>query len=311
MRLIVATHNRKKINGAGTDSGPLGVEPVTGETIGLPLDEVEETGDTFEANAFLKADAACRQTGLPAVADDSGLMVDALDGRPGVYSARYAGEGASDADRIRKLLREMEGVPEAQRTARFVSAICCVFPDGEYRHRPGECPAESPGSPRGTAALVMIPCSWWRTGAATLNCPRRKRTPSATGAMPCVCLPGGWKPLYPKESPHKERKIHVLTSKQRAYLRSLANSETPILHTGKGGVSDAMRRQADDALTARELIKGRALENSPISAREAAEDLAASVGADVVQVVGRNFVLYRPNKKGTQNPPASIEQGRS
>lgn len=89
----------------------------------------------------------------------------------------------------------------------------------------------------------------------------------------------------------------MLTSKQRAYLRSLANSETPILHTGKGGVSDAMRRQADDALTARELIKGRALENSPISAREAAEDLAVSVGADVVQVVGRNFVLYRPNKK--------------
>ncbi len=64
-------------------------------------------------------------------------------------------------------------------------------------------------------------------------------------------------------------------------------------------------------LTARELIKGRVLETSPVSAREAAEDLAASVGADVVQVVGRNFVLYRPNKKGTQNPPASIEQGRS
>ena len=73
----------------------------------------------------------------------------------------------------------------------------------------------------------------------------------------------------------------MLTSKQRAYLRSLANSETPILHAGKGGVSDTMRRQADDALTARELIKGRALENSPVSAREVAEDLAASVGADV------------------------------
>ena len=89
----------------------------------------------------------------------------------------------------------------------------------------------------------------------------------------------------------------MLTSKQRAYLRSLANSETPILHAGKGGVSDTMRRQADDALTARELIKGRALENSPVSAREVAEDLAASGGADVVQVVGRNFVLYRPNPK--------------
>ena len=90
----------------------------------------------------------------------------------------------------------------------------------------------------------------------------------------------------------------MLTSKQRAYLRSLANSEAPILHAGKGGVSDTMRRQADDALTARELIKGRALENSPVSAREVAEDLAASVGADVVQVVGRNFVLDVYKRQG-------------
>ena len=84
MRLIVATHNRKKLAELERILAPLGVEPVTGEDIGIPLDEVEETGTTFEENAFLKADAACRQTGMPAGADDSGLMVDALDGRPGV-----------------------------------------------------------------------------------------------------------------------------------------------------------------------------------------------------------------------------------
>ena len=85
----------------------------------------------------------------------------------------------------------------------------------------------------------------------------------------------------------------MLTSKQRAYLRSLANSETPILHAGKGGVSDTMRRQADDALTARELIKGRVLENSMYTAREAAEELKVAARCEVVQVIGSKFVLFR------------------
>ena len=88
-----------------------------------------------------------------------------------------------------------------------------------------------------------------------------------------------------------------LTSKQRAYLRGLANTEEPILHAGKGGISDAMLKQADDALTARELIKGMVLETAPGSARETAEEIAAAVNAQVVQVVGRTFVLYRKNEK--------------
>lgn len=88
-----------------------------------------------------------------------------------------------------------------------------------------------------------------------------------------------------------------MTSKQRAYLRGLANSLDPIVHVGKGGVSDAMRKQADDALTARELIKGRVLETAPESVRDVAEDIAASVDAAVVHVIGRTFVLYRKNEK--------------
>lgn len=89
----------------------------------------------------------------------------------------------------------------------------------------------------------------------------------------------------------------MLTSKQRAYLRSLAQSEDTIVMVGKGGMSPEIIKQADDALTARELIKGKALETAPLSAREAAEELAADTGSEVVQVIGAKFVLYRRNEK--------------
>ena len=89
----------------------------------------------------------------------------------------------------------------------------------------------------------------------------------------------------------------MLTSKQRAFLRSLANPLDPILHGGTGELNDAIYKLADDALTAREIIKGRALETSPLTSREAAEQIAAAVHAEVVQVIGRTFVLYRRNEK--------------
>lgn len=92
----------------------------------------------------------------------------------------------------------------------------------------------------------------------------------------------------------------MLTSKQRAYLRGLANTMEPILHAGKGGVSDTLIRQANDALAARELIKGRVLETAPGTARELAEEIAGAVNAQVVQVVGRNFVLFRQKEKDSQ-----------
>lgn len=91
-----------------------------------------------------------------------------------------------------------------------------------------------------------------------------------------------------------------MTSKQRAYLRGLANTMEPILHAGKGGISDAMIKQADDALTARELIKGKVLETAPGTAREVAEEIAAKVNAQVVQVIGRTFVLFRQKEKDSQ-----------
>lgn len=89
----------------------------------------------------------------------------------------------------------------------------------------------------------------------------------------------------------------MLTSKQRAFLRSMANTVDPILHIGKGEISPAIIKQADDALTTRELFKGKVLENSPLTSRQAAEEIASHVNAEVVQVIGRTFVLYRQNKK--------------
>lgn len=88
-----------------------------------------------------------------------------------------------------------------------------------------------------------------------------------------------------------------LTSKQRAFLRSMANTIQPVLHVGKGGVVDTLVKQADDALAARELIKGKLLETAPLTAKEAANEIAAQVNAACVQVVGRTFVLYRPAKE--------------
>ncbi len=137
MKFIIATHNQRKREELERILIPLGMEVVTAKLL-----EVDETGTTFEQNAFLKARSACNQTDLPAIADDSGLIVDALDGAPGVYSARYAGEHATDAQRIEKLLKEMEAVPKEQRTARFVCAICCVFPNGVCITAEGVCEGE-------------------------------------------------------------------------------------------------------------------------------------------------------------------------
>lgn len=152
MTFVIATHNAHKLAELERILAPLHIDVTTAE-----LDEVEETGTTFAQNAFLKADAACKQTGLPAVADDSGLMVDALNGAPGVYSARYAGEGATDGQRIEKLLNALKDVPQKQRTARFVSSICCVFPNGQTVTAEGDCPGSIAFAPAGNGGFGYDP----------------------------------------------------------------------------------------------------------------------------------------------------------
>ena len=129
MRYIIATHNKDKLAELSRILEPLGIEAVTDRDLGLELPEVDETGTTFAENAYLKAESACRFTGLPAIADDSGIAVDALNGGPGIYSARYGGPDATDKDRNLKLLNELEGLPAEKRGAHYVCAVCCVFPD--------------------------------------------------------------------------------------------------------------------------------------------------------------------------------------
>ena len=139
MKVLIATHNLKKKAELQRILTPLGIEVVTADDIGINLTDVEETGTTFEENSLLKAQSGCDESGLPCVADDSGLAVDYLGGAPGVYSARYAGEHGDDEKNNDKLLRELDGVPLEQRTARFVRVVTCVFPDGKKIAVRGEC----------------------------------------------------------------------------------------------------------------------------------------------------------------------------
>lgn len=139
MDFLIATHNMKKQAEFERILGPLGINVLTADMAGVNLTDVEETGKTFEENAFLKACSGCKESGMVCVADDSGLSVDALDGAPGVYSARYAGDHGNDEKNIEKLLDELKDVPQEKRGAKFVSAVCCCFPDGRSFTVRGEC----------------------------------------------------------------------------------------------------------------------------------------------------------------------------
>ena len=146
MKLVLASKNQKKLRELREILSEQGVEVVTEADVGVDVD-VEETGATFEENAFLKAHAVMEASGLPAVADDSGLCVDALNGAPGIYSARYGGPGLDDAGRYRLLLENMRG--QLDRRCRFVSAICCCFPNGDKVEARGECPGTLAYAPKG------------------------------------------------------------------------------------------------------------------------------------------------------------------
>lgn len=139
MKILIATHNMKKRAELERILSPLGIEIVTDNEIGCTLRDVEENGTTFEENACIKALAGCEDSGLPCIADDSGLEVDALNGEPGIYSARYSGVHGDDEANIDKLLSNLENVPDEKRTGRFVCAACCVFPDGRKITVRGTC----------------------------------------------------------------------------------------------------------------------------------------------------------------------------
>ncbi len=138
MDFILATKNPNKLKEMQRILMPLGITVKCEKDFDFPFEDVEENGLTFEENALLKARSAAIQSGLPAIADDSGLCVDALNGEPGIYSARYAGDGNSDSNND-KLLKNMASVPDEKRTAKFVCAVCCYFSEDNYFFVRGEC----------------------------------------------------------------------------------------------------------------------------------------------------------------------------
>ncbi len=157
-RLVLATHNRGKVAEFRDLFAGRGLDLVSAGDLGLP--EPEETGTTFVANADLKADAAARAANLPALADDSGLCVDALDGEPGIYSARWAGKPADFAGamaRIEALLRERGAVTPDRRRAHFVAALSLVWPDGTRESVEGRVFGTLVDPPRGVLGFGYDP----------------------------------------------------------------------------------------------------------------------------------------------------------
>jgi non-canonical purine NTP pyrophosphatase, rdgB/HAM1 family len=156
VKFLIATNNEDKLKEIRHILAQFGIEGISLKEAGV-TSKPEETGATFEDNARIKALSGMEATGLPTVADDSGLMVEALHGAPGVYSARYAGENATDSDRINKLLYEMRDVPAGARDAKFVCAICCAFPDGNIINAHGECEGSIAFAPQGKGGFGYDP----------------------------------------------------------------------------------------------------------------------------------------------------------
>ena len=132
MKIIFATGNENKLREIRQITENMGIEIVSMKDAGY-YTEVEETGTTFEENAYLKASAIAKKCNLPTLADDSGLEIDYLNKEPGIYSSRFMGEDTPHSVKNAELLRRMEGVPDKKRTARFVCAICLVRPDGSSK----------------------------------------------------------------------------------------------------------------------------------------------------------------------------------
>ena len=153
-KFVLASHNPGKIKEMSAILAQFGVEVVSPKELGITVD-VEETGTTFAENAMLKAKAICAASGLPAIADDSGLCVDALNGGPGVYSARYGGEGLDDKGRYQLLLNSMRG--QTTRAAHFTCSIACAVPNGDTLTAEGQCDGTIAFAPMGEGGFGYDP----------------------------------------------------------------------------------------------------------------------------------------------------------
>ena len=161
MKVVLASKNRHKLEEISKITEKFDIELILQSELGVDID-VEETGTTFEENSFLKADAVMKATGLPALADDSGIAVDALNGEPGVYSARYGfDESLDDWGRLELLLKNTENVSDGQRQAQFVCVITMVTPDGKTIQARGEIHGELTREARGENGFGYDPIFYY------------------------------------------------------------------------------------------------------------------------------------------------------
>ena len=168
MKVVLASKNKHKLAEISQITEKFDIQLVLESELGVDID-VEETGSTFEENSFLKADAVMRATGLPALADDSGIAVDALNGEPGIYSARYGFDDTlDDAGRVRLLLKNMEQVPDGQRQAQFVCVITLVTPEGQTIQARGEVHGEVTRAPAGDGGFGYDPIFYYPPFGKTL-----------------------------------------------------------------------------------------------------------------------------------------------
>ena len=161
MKVVLASKNPHKLVEISQITEKFGMELVLESQLGVDVD-VEETGSTFEENSFLKAQAVMKATGLPALADDSGICVDALGGEPGIYSARYGfDDSLDDFGRLQLLLKNTEQVPDGQRQAQFVCVITFVTPDGKVIQARGEVHGELLRAPAGEGGFGYDPIFYY------------------------------------------------------------------------------------------------------------------------------------------------------
>ncbi len=170
--IIAASRNQHKIEEIEAITKKFDMQIISRDDAGIPQFEIEEDGETFEANSFKKANEIMKVCGKTTIADDSGLMVEYLGGAPGVYSARFAGEDGNDAKNNDKLITLLEGVPYKERRAKFVSVITMVFPDGETLVARGECEGHIIDTPVGENGFgydpLFVPEGYQRTFAQLL-----------------------------------------------------------------------------------------------------------------------------------------------
>lgn len=155
--IVAASRNKHKIEEIEAITKKFGMSIISRDEAGVPPVEIEEDGETFEENSFKKANEIMKLCGKITLADDSGLMVDYLGGAPGVYSARFAGEDGNDEKNNDKLLKLLDGVPAKERTAKFVSVITMVYPDGTVLSARGECPGRIITVPTGDGGFGYDP----------------------------------------------------------------------------------------------------------------------------------------------------------